>query len=97
LRVRVNGNDTDVVVPTQIEHNKADQGEQRDNFIDYHFELDGVYSLARAYLDDLRVANVGGPFERRGSVRRVDATKAKGAVLAHLRRRFRTVRQFQAT
>jgi hypothetical protein len=102
--MRVTLDDTDVVVPTEIEHKleeirageKADQLEQVYNFIDYHFEPDGVYLRARAYLDDIGVAVVFGPFERRGSTKAVDAPKATDAVLAYLRRRFRTVRQFQA-
>jgi hypothetical protein len=101
LPMRVPQDDTDVVVPTEIEHTieeiwggeKADQLEQRYNFIDYHFELDGVYLRARAYLDDMEVAVVFGPFERRGSIRKVDTPEAKDAVLAYLRRRFRTVQQ----
>ena len=96
--------ETDAVVPTEIEHKveeirageTADRPEQVYNFIDYHFDLDGVYLRARAYLDDIGVAVVFGPFERRGSIRQVDAPKAKDAVLAYLRRRFRTVRQSQA-
>jgi hypothetical protein len=101
LPMRVTRDDTDVVVPTEIEHKieeiwggeKADQLEQRYNFIDYHFELDGVYLGARAYLDDIEVAVMFGPFERRDSIKKVDTPKAKDAVLAYLRRRFRTVRQ----
>jgi hypothetical protein len=99
--MRVTRDDIDVVVPTEIEHKieeiwgggKADQLEQRYNFIDYHFELDGVYLGARAYLDDIGVAVVFDPFERRGSIKKVDTPKAKDAVLAYLRRRFRTVQQ----
>jgi hypothetical protein len=99
--MRVARNDTDVVVPTEIEHKieeiwggeKQDQLEQRYNFVDYHFDLDGVYLRARAYLDDIEVAVVFGPFERRDSSKKVDRSKARDAVLAYLRRRFRTVQQ----
>lgn len=101
--MRTTLDDSDVVVPTEIEHKveevwggeKADQLEQRYNFIDYHFELDGVYLRARTYLDDIGDVVVFGPFERRGSIKNVDAPKAKDAVLAYLSRRFRTVRQCQ--
>jgi hypothetical protein len=99
--MRVARDDIDVVVPTEIEHKieeiwggeKKDQLEQRYNFIDYHFDLDGVYLRARAYLDDIEVAVVFGPFERRGSSKKVDRPKARDAVLAYLRHRFRTVQQ----
>jgi len=94
-------NDSDAVVPTEIEHNideiwggeKADQLEQYYNFLDYHFELDGVYFRARAYLDEIEIAVLFGPFERRGSINKVADPKAEDAVLAYLRRRFRDVRR----
>ena len=99
--MRVARDDTDVVVPTEIEHKveeiwggaEKDQLEQRYNFIDYHFELDGVYMRARTYLDDIEVAVVFGPFEQRYGVKKVDRPKARDAVLAYLRRRFRTVQR----
>jgi len=103
--MRVTSDDIDVVVPTEIEHKideiwtgeKVDQPEQRYNFIDYHFEVGGVYLRARAYLDNMEAAVVFGPFERRGSIKKVDAPNAQDAVLAYLRRRFRTVRRHEAT
>jgi len=99
--MHVTPDDTDVVVPTEIEHKieeiwggeKSDQLEQHYNFIDYHFDMDGVYMRARAYLDQIEVAAVFGPFERRGSLMKVDRQEAKDAVLAYLSRRFRTVQQ----
>jgi hypothetical protein len=99
--MRIPRDDTDVVVPTEIEHRieeirggeNDDQIEQRYNFIDYHFDLAGVYLRARAYLDDMAVAVVFGPFEGRDSIRKVDAPNTEEAVLAYLRRRFRTVQQ----
>jgi len=90
--MRITPDDIDVVVPTEIEH-KVEQLEQRYNFIDYHFTLDGVYLRARAYLDNIEVVTVFGPFERRGSIKHIDAPNAKNAVLAYLSRRFRTIGQ----
>jgi hypothetical protein len=99
--MRVARDDTDVVVPTEIEHKieeiwggeKLDQLEQRYHFIDYHLEIDGAYLRARAYLDDIEVAYVFGPFERRDSIKKVDRPQTRNAVLAYLTRRFRTVQK----
>jgi hypothetical protein len=99
--MHVTRGDTDLAVPTEIEHQieeiwggeKEDELEQCYNYIDYHFELDGVYLRARAYLDEIEVAVLFGPFEGRGSSKKVDRPKPRDAVLAYLRRRFRTVQQ----
>jgi len=93
-------NDTDPVLPTEIEHKideiwsneNADQLEQHYNFLDYHFEVDGVYLRARAYLDEIQTVTLFGPLAHRGSITKVANPKAETAVLSYLHRRFQTVR-----
>lgn len=62
--------------------------EQRYNYLDYHFEKDGRYCRARAYLDEPETVTLYGPFVSRGSFERVGDAKFGDAVATYLRRRF---------
>jgi len=92
---------TDAVVPSEIEHKiedvrcdeTGDEIDQHYNFMEYHFEIDGIDLRARAYLDDIEVAIILGPFELRSSIKKIDQPKATDRVLSYLRLRFRIVQQ----
>ena len=64
--------------------------EQRYNFLDYHFEREGMYCRARAYMDEPSSVTLFGPFAGRGSIARVEAAGFETDVLAYLARRFRS-------
>jgi hypothetical protein len=90
--------DEDPVTPTSIEHKIDDvygedgkQLEQTYNFLDYHFELNGTYLRARAYLDEMQNVTLFGPFEGRGNLRKITAPEAEAAVIAYLSRRYSRV------
>lgn len=99
--MRFDQDDVDLIAPSQIEHHVDeiwggkgdDKLEQYYNYIDYHFERDGAYLRGRTYVDDIRVVTLYGPFEKRGSIRKVVAPAAEAAVLAYLSRRFRQVKR----
>jgi hypothetical protein len=87
--------DGDEVVPTEIEHKcemlfVGDECEQIYNYITYHFDCDGVYFRARAYLDEIETVSVLGPFEDRHSVNRMSGPLNEG-MLSYLKRRFRKI------
>jgi hypothetical protein len=89
----------DPITPANIEHSidevwNGEKLEQRYNFLDYHFEIGGAYLRARAYVDEMHEVTLAGPFEREGSIQRVDAPEAEKAVLLYLRRRFPEVHRF---
>jgi len=91
--------DGDPVTPTSIEHKIDDvyggadgkQLEQTYNFLDYHFELNGAYLRARAYLDEMQNVTLFGPFEGRGNLRKISAPEVETAVIAYLARRYSKV------
>jgi hypothetical protein len=97
------GNEADPIKPAEIEHSVdelwADERRQelmqRYNYLDYHFEQDGGYCRARAYLDDPRKVTLFGPFQARGSLDPADAPEFEDRVLRYLRRRFKTVKRLQ--
>lgn len=66
--------------------------EQRYNFLDYHFEKEGRYCRARAYLDEPKTVTLYGPFAGRGSIERVADAEFADAVATYLRRRFRKLK-----
>ena len=85
--------DIDLINPTSIEHHvdeiRSDNVlEQLYNFIDYHFERNGSYMMARTYLHSIEDVIVHGPFDERGSERPVSAPELENAVMAYLSRRF---------
>ena len=93
--------DHDSIEPTAIEHRRddvyhGDVLEQTYNYLLYHFESDGAYFFARAYLDDIRTVSLHGPFESRTQVRPTGAPLAE-PVLDYLRRRFRSIQVLQAS
>lgn len=88
--------EADAIEPVQIEHSideiwDSDRLEQRYNFLDYHFERDGCYCRARSYADEFHSVALFGPFERRGSIRKVSSPDFERDVLLYLERRFRKV------
>jgi hypothetical protein len=91
--------DGDPVAPTSIEHKIDDvyggadgrRLEQTYNFLDYHFELNGAYLRARAYLDEIQNVTLFGPFEARGNLRKITAPEAERVVIAYLSRRYSRV------
>ena len=89
---------TDPIAPAVIEHGIDEiwvegQLEQFYNFLDYHFEQPGAYLRARAYLDDVRVVTLFGPFEQRGSITATRAPEFEAAAVAYLSRRFHKVQR----
>ncbi|MEW6435851.1 MAG: hypothetical protein AB1508_01620 [Pseudomonadota bacterium] len=97
--MHVDEDDEDQVTPTSIEHKIDDvyggadgqRLEQRYNFLDYHFELNGAYLRARAYLDEIQNVTLFGPFESRDNLRKIAAPEAERAVVAYLARRYSRV------
>jgi len=91
--------DEDPVKPSLIEHRienvyggaDGKQLEQSYNFLDYHFELNGAYLRARAYLDEMQNVTLFGPFEGRGNLRKISAPEVETAVIAYLARRYSKV------
>ena len=92
---------TDPVVPVEIEH-KVDELftngvlQQRYNFIDYHFEVDGAYCRARAYLDSIESVAIYGPFKARTSLSPVESPQFLEDVLSYLKRRFHEIKALGA-
>jgi hypothetical protein len=89
----------DPIQPIAIEHKcddifDGDKLEQAYNYIDYHFDCDGVYFWARTYLDDIGTVSLHGPFESRVTTKPTSGPLDE-AVLAYLKRRFRTVQTLQ--
>jgi len=64
---------------------------ERYNFLDYHFEQDGAYLRARAYLDDTQEVTLYGPFQKGGPGTKIVAPEAEQAALAYLERRYPVV------
>lgn len=88
----------DPITPTEIEHlvDEIWDGsslEQRYNYLDYHFELGGAYCRARVYIDDTGTVTLFGPFERRGSLSKVDRPDLETAATAYLAKRFPEVKR----
>jgi hypothetical protein len=82
----------DPISPTTIEHRCeeilcGDELEQSYNYIVYHFECDGAYFWARAYLDHVKTVSLHGPFENRITMKPTDGP-FDDVVLAYLKRRF---------
>ena len=69
---------------------------QRYNYLDYHFEQDGGYCRARAYLDDPRTVTLFGPFQSRGSLEPAHAPEFEEQVLVYLNRRYEKVKRLPA-
>ncbi len=89
---------TDAIMPTQIEHLIDEiwvdgRLEQYYNFLDYHFEAEGAYCRARAYVDDFREITLFGPFEKRGSIAAVVAPDFAADVGSYLERPFLQIRR----
>lgn len=89
---------TDPITPTEIEHRvdeiwDGSSLEQRYNYLDYHFEIDGAYCRARTYLDDIGTVTLFGPFDHRGSVSKIDRPDLERAVAAYLAKRFPEVKR----
>ncbi|MDZ4370233.1 MAG: hypothetical protein U1C74_02270 [Phenylobacterium sp.] len=88
---------TDPIKPT-IEHHVNEvldsrgRQEQVYNFIVYHFEAEGGYGRAQAYLHKPTVVEMYGPFRSRASVEPVQAPALIDAAKTYLKRRFKSVR-----
>ncbi|UTW54813.1 hypothetical protein [Kordiimonas sp. SCSIO 12610] len=85
--------DSDIITPFKIEHNVDEiitngKLEQYYNFIDYHFEKNGAFMLARTYLDDIKTITLDGPFSDANHYEEVDMPDLKENVIAYLRRRY---------
>jgi hypothetical protein len=85
----------DGVEPSDIDH-KCDvllSGEsfvEKYNYLIYHFDLDGRYFWARAYIDQIDTVSIYGPFD--GRVTRKPLSGAPDeAILAYLKRRFKEI------
>jgi hypothetical protein len=92
--------DQDPIQPTAIEHrceelHHATTLEQHYNYLVYHFESEGAYFWARAYLDEISKVSLFGPLESRAN-RIPTGGVLSEPVLAYLRRRFRTVQTLQS-
>jgi hypothetical protein len=88
--------DRDDVRPTEIEHKcdesfSGDDLEQSYNYMVYHFDCNGVYFWARAYIDEIDTVSVHGPFESRGTMNPVPGALDQ-AMLAYFKRRFRQIK-----
>lgn len=96
----VERDEIDPITPVGIDHSvdeiwaddKRKVLEQRYNFLDYHFEKDGLYCRARAYLDEPKTVTLYGPFVGRGSIERVVDAEFADAVTTYLQRRFRKLK-----
>ncbi|GJL95862.1 MAG: hypothetical protein DHS20C05_22670 [Hyphococcus sp.] len=85
--------EADLLPPIEIEHKVedlyfGDALQQRYNYLLYHFERNGNYISARAYLDEANKVAIYGPYESK--VTRVKTTDDDFQVLvvAYLKRRF---------
>jgi hypothetical protein len=87
--------DSDETKPVEIEH-KAEEIfdgstlEQKYNYFVYHFELEGNYIWARAYLHEIGSVAIYGPFKRRG-VPEYSDEPIPASVLSYFKRRFREI------
>ncbi|MDP3174760.1 MAG: hypothetical protein Q8M88_10035 [Phenylobacterium sp.] len=87
----------DTIQPTSIEHpceEVFDRGvlQQRYNYLDYWFNIEGVRLRARAYLDDPgRVAIYPPHTHADGPMHTIEAPAFREAVLAYLKRRYSTI------
>jgi hypothetical protein len=88
--------DRDAITPIEIEHSvdeiwDGSSLEQRYNYLDYHFELDGAYCRARAYIDDFSNVTLFGPFNQRGSISKIERPDLERAAIIYLAKRFPSV------
>lgn len=91
----------DPIIPVEIDHHvdeiwadkRGGDLEQIYNFLDYHFERDGAYMRARAYLDEASAVTTYGPVSSRGSLEARVAPDFERDVKAYLARRFRHVKR----
>ena len=88
----------DSIQPTQIEHKCeeiyfGDKLEQKYNYLVYHFEIDGAYFWARAYLDEIETVSLHGPFESREIVAPI-AGQLDSGMIAYFRRRYERLQTF---
>ncbi len=90
----------DIITPFKIKHDidYIFNGYNIDiyyNYIDYHFERNGVYCVARAYLDEINSVSIRGIFS--GSDRRETAKSREmlEVVCNYLKRRYRKIEVFK--
>lgn len=88
----------DPVTPVLIDHivdeiYAAGALQESFNFLDYHFEKDGRYVQARAYLDDIGTVVVYGPYESNESLIPVSDDAYKNEVVAYFKRRYSRIEE----
>jgi len=87
----------DTIEPASIEHRCDeiyDNGrlQQRYNYLDYWFELDGLRLRARVDMDHVKRVAIYPPHARTGgALHTVEAPAFREAILAYLKRRFRVI------
>ena len=89
---------SDVISPALIDHNvdevfAAGALQESFNFLDYHFEKDGRYMQARAYLDDIETVVIFGPYESDENPTPVADDAFRNDVVAYLKRRFSRIEE----
>jgi hypothetical protein len=97
----IDGDDVDPIAPVTIEHcvdelwldEARTSLDQVYNYLVYHFEKDGRYCWARAYLDRPNSAELHGAFAGRGSLSYVPDPDFEAVCTAYLRRRFTEVKR----
>ena len=91
--------DDDALTPSRIDHLVeeiyADGAlEQKYNYLVYHFERNGAYIRARAYLDEIGVVSIYGPYESElVNSAPVEDAAFFALALAYLKRRYETVQK----
>ena len=93
-------NDIDPIAPVSIEHSvdeiwsdvRRRKLQQKYNFLDYHFEKNGRYFRARAYLDEISTVTLFGPFAGRSSTEPTIDPVFADEVATYLRRRYRKLK-----
>jgi hypothetical protein len=92
---------SDPISPAEIGHHvdeiwadkRGGELEQCYNFLDYHFDRDGAYMRARAYVDEMSTVTIFGPFASRTVIDAVWAPALERDVREYLGRRFQTVKR----
>jgi hypothetical protein len=84
--------DSDDVRPTEIEHRceemfDGDTLVEEYNYFVYHFDRNGRYFWARTYTHEIGTVSVFGPFDGRGTTKRLSGP-LDDAMLSYLKRRF---------
>ena len=92
----MNYEEDDPLTPARIEHlceeiHADGVLEQKYNYLVYHFEMNGHYLRARAYLDEIDKVSIYGPFETAQACDAISDDEFETLAMGYLKRRFQII------